>query len=204
VHRRHHQHPDDQPDPHSPFVNFFWGHVGWLLVRNTDLERLSLYTRYARHLAEDRFYLRFERIEWYGGVVLASWLAFYLAGFSAGWLIEQTFAGASQFALSVLIWGVFVRTVLVWHITWSVNSVTHLWGYRRYATGDGSRNNILIGLISSGEGWHNNHHSDPRTAKNGRRWWEFDLTYLTIRALAATGLVSGVILPNPRIAEIGE
>ena len=71
-------------------------------------------------------------------------------------------------------WGVLVRTVLVWHISWSVNSVAHLWGYRNYSTGEGSRNNFFVGFISNGEGWHNNHHAHPNAAMHGHRWWEFD------------------------------
>jgi fatty-acid desaturase len=92
-----------------------------------------------------------------------------------------------------------VRTVLVWHITWSVNSVTHLWGYRNYETDEKSRNNILIGLVSNGEGWHNNHHADPRSAAHGHRWWEFDLTYLTIRFLGLLGLARNIMKPNAKI-----
>ena len=86
--------------------------------------------------------------------------------------------------LSILMFGVFVRTVLVWHITWAINSVTHVWGYRNYETDEDSRNNLVVGLISNGEGWHNNHHADPRSARHGHRWWEIDNTWLTIRFLA--------------------
>ena len=96
-------------------------------------------------------------------------------------------------------WGVFVRTVLVWHITWSVNSVTHLWGYRNYETDDDSRNNWLVGLISNGEGWHNNHHADPRSAAHGHRWWEFDVTWLTIQFLERIGLATHVVPPSAHL-----
>ena len=85
---------------------------------------------------------------------------------------EKTPAAAAQTGLSIMMFGVFVRTVLVWHITWAVNSVTHLWGYRSYETDEDSRNNIVVGLISNGEGWHNNHHADPRSARHGLRWWK--------------------------------
>jgi fatty-acid desaturase len=86
--------------------------------------------------------------------------------------------------------------VLTWHITWSVNSVTHVWGYQNYNTGDNSRNNILVGLWSNGEGWHNNHHADQRAAAHGHKWWEFDVTWITIRALQKVGLVKNVVLPR--------
>lgn len=201
VHRRHHQYSDEQSDPHSPFVNFLWAHIGWLLIENRDFDRLGLYSRYARDIAQNPFYSRFERVRWYAGVIYASWLLFFLGGLVAGVVIGSSLMESVQFGLSLLVWGVFVRTVVVWHITWSVNSITHIWGYRRYTTGDGSRNNILIGYISSGEGWHNNHHADPRTAKNGRRWWEFDFSYLLIRCLAAFGLANDIVMPNPRVAE---
>ena len=199
VHRRHHQHTDERTDPHTPFVNFFWAHVGWLLWENDELDRLGLYSRYARNIARDRFYLRFERRGWYVGVILLSWLVFFLVGFIPAWLSGGGRA-AIQFGASLLIWGVFVRTVVAWHITWSVNSITHIWGYQRYATGDGSRNNILIALITSGEGWHNNHHADPRCAMTGRQWWELDTIYLIIRGLAAIGLATNIVQPNPRIS----
>src|SRR4029453_5561339 len=86
--------------------------------------------------------------------------------------------------------------VLTWHITWSVNSVTHVWGYRNYSTGDSSRNNILVGLWSNGEGWHNNHHADQRAASHGHRWWEYDLTYRVIRLLELVGLAKNGVRPG--------
>jgi stearoyl-CoA desaturase (delta-9 desaturase) len=92
--------------------------------------------------------------------------------------------------------GVFVRTVLVWHITWAVNSVTHLWGYRNYETDEDSRNNLIVGFISNGEGWHNNHHADPRSARHGHLWWEIDNTWLTVRLLAWLGLADEVQTPK--------
>jgi stearoyl-CoA desaturase (delta-9 desaturase) len=93
------------------------------------------------------------------------------------------------------VWGVFVRTVAVWHITWSINSITHLWGYRNYETDEDSRNNVFVGLISNGEGWHNNHHAHPRSARHGHRWWELDVTWLTIRMMMFLGLAKKVIGP---------
>jgi stearoyl-CoA desaturase (delta-9 desaturase) len=91
---------------------------------------------------------------------------------------------------------VFVRTVFVWHVTWSVNSLTHRWGYRSYSTDDNSRNNWLVALLAHGEGWHNNHHAQQRAAAHGHHWWEFDLTWLTIRLLERVGLIHEVIRPN--------
>ena len=93
-------------------------------------------------------------------------------------------------------WAVFVRTVLFWHITWSVNSLTHLFGYRTYSTGEDSRNNWLLALLANGEGWHNNHHHDPASASVQHRWWELDVTYSIILALKKFGLATRVIRPR--------
>ena len=109
-------------------------------------------------------------------------------------------AEAAQFGLSLMVWGAVLRTVVVWHITWSVNSVTHVWGYRNYNTPDVSRNNALVALLASGEGWHNNHHADPRSARHGHKWWEIDLTWLAIRLLMVLGLAKNVAVPSPILA----
>ena len=101
--------------------------------------------------------------------------------------------------MSLLVWGGAFRTVAEWHITWSVNSVTHVWGYRNYATPDVSRNNAWIGLIAAGEGWHNNHHADSRSARHGHEWWEFDVTWMIIRLLMLLGLAWNVATPSPTL-----
>jgi fatty-acid desaturase len=199
THRMHHQYSDEQPDPHSPLVTFLWGHMGWLMVRNRDLHSLAMFDRYARDIVKDPFYFSLERNMLWLWVNVAQMGVFYLAGFLTGWFSTGTILGGTQFGLSVLVWGVFVRTVAVWHITWSVNSVTHMWGYRNYETDENSKNNWIVGLISNGEGWHNNHHADQRSAAHGHRWWEFDVTYITIRALALVGLAKNVIRPSARL-----
>ena len=198
VHRLHHQHSDNRPDPHSPLVNFLWGHMGWLFVENTELSRMTMYERYARDLLQDRFYRRLERNLLWLWIALAQWLVFFLAGLLVGWLTTGEYLAGLQLGLSWLVWGVFVRTVAVWHITWSVNSVTHRWGYRNYETDENSRNNWIVALISNGEGWHNNHHAQPRSAAHGHRWWEFDVTWLTIRLLSLVGLAWNIVKPTSR------
>ena len=110
---------------------------------------------------------------------------------------------ALRMGASFLVWGVFLRTVLVWHITWSVNSLAHVWGSQRYDTGDSSRNNLFVGYISNGEGWHNNHHADPRSARHGHTWWELDVTWLTIRLLGAVGLARRIATPRPDLRAVG-
>lgn len=198
THRLHHQHSDEQPDPHSPLVTFFWAHMGWLLVENRELKSIMTYERYVRDLLRDPFYLRLERNLLWVWVNLAQWAVYILVGGCLGWFLGGATA-ALQMSASLLVWGVFVRTVAVWHITWSVNSLSHLFGYRSYETGENSRNNWLVALVSNGEGWHNNHHADQRSAAHGHRWWELDVTYTTIRILQCVGLAKEVVGPNERL-----
>lgn len=201
IHRLHHQHSDEEPDPHSPLVTFLWGHMGWLFVENRQVNNVMTYDRYARDVLKDPFYFAFERNLLWVWVNLAQWTLFVGTGFAVG-SCGGTWLDGVQFGLSLLVWGVFVRTVAVWHITWSVNSATHLWGYRNYETDENSRNNWLVALISNGEGWHNNHHADQRSAAHGHRWWEFDVTYLTIRLLEKFGLATDVVRPNQKLSDV--
>jgi stearoyl-CoA desaturase (delta-9 desaturase) len=193
THRLHHQHSDDRPDPHSPLVSFFWGHLGWILQKNRWLRKRRTVAKYAKDLAEDPFFARLERNRVWLWVYLAHVVLFFACGWLAGLLVTNTREDALWFGLSVFVWGVIVRTVYVWHITWAVNSVTHCWGYRNYETGDNSRNNWLVALLTNGEGWHNNHHASQRSARHGHNWWELDLTYSTILLLQAVGLVTDVV-----------
>ena len=199
IHRLHHQHSDRQPDPHSPLVNWFWGHVGWLLVENRQLSTSATYERYARDVLQDPLYLRLERGHFWIWIYAAHVACFYLAGLAIGWIMTGAWLGGLQFGLSLLLYGVVCRTVYSWHVTWGVNSLSHRWGYRNYATDENSRNNWLIALTSNGEGWHNNHHADPRCAAHGfHRWWELDVTYLTLWWLSVVGLVWDMV-PQRRL-----
>jgi fatty-acid desaturase len=194
THRQHHHRADDQADPHSPLVNLFWSYVGWLFIENTDLSRAVGYDRYARDIVRDKFYRWIERaVVW---ITLAQSVVYFAAGFVAGLVVSGTVAGALQFGASVWLWGVIVRTILVWHVTWCGNSFPHLFGYRNYETGDNSRNNAWVAIITSGEGWHNNHHAEPNSATNQRHWWEVDLTYQLLRLLVLLGLAWDVQLPQ--------
>jgi fatty-acid desaturase len=204
IHRRHHEHADEQPDPHSPLAGFLWAHIGWMIFRNRELTRIRLVSRYAKDVMRDSFYAKLEQNFRWVRVVLISWLAFFASAFLVELVLGGSALGAIQFGLSVLIWGVFVRTVLVWHITWSVNSVTHMWGYRNYDTDEFSCNNLIIGFLSNGEGWHNNHHAAPRSARFGHRWWEFDATWLTIRLFSALGLARKIVTSYPSLAITGD
>jgi len=195
VHRRHHHHTDEHPDPHSPLVSFFWAHMGWLIYENSELDRLAAYQRYAKDILRDPFYKTLERN--LVGIVGLSWFVFFAAGFLALRIVGNPTLQSLQFGGLMLLWGVFVRTVLVWHITWSVNSLSHFWGYRNYGTNDDSRNNAFVSLLTSGEGWHNNHHADPGAANCSYHWWEFDGIYWVIRGFALLGLASDVVERNP-------
>ncbi|HVZ94719.1 MAG TPA: fatty acid desaturase [Phycisphaerales bacterium] len=200
-HRKHHQHADDEPDPHSPVIAFLWSHVGWLLVRNPSSNNAEVCGRYARDLCKDRFYFWLERRLKWTWIYLAHAALFFVAGFFVGGWIGGDIASGLRLGVSWLIWGVLVRTVVVWHITWSVNSITHLFGYRNYETGENSRNNWIVGLLALGEGWHNNHHADQRSAAHGHRWWEFDATYLTILLFSRIGLATRIIPPSHRLKD---
>lgn len=202
VHRRHHEHSDRQEDPHSPLVNFLWGRVGWMLVENRDLVRLRIYERYAKDVLIDPLYRRLERTLLYPIIILLSWAVFFLGGVAAGILSGSSAAEAAKFGASLVIWGVFVRTVVVWHITWSVNSAAHLWGYRNYETGERSRNNWVVAILTSGEGWHNNHHADPRSARHGHRRAEIDLIFMLVQLLESVGLAWDVRRPDQRLVEL--
>jgi fatty-acid desaturase len=193
IHRMHHQHSDRRPDPHSPLVSFFWGHLGWLIIENRSLSRLSTFEKYARDVFQDRFYVRLHRHYLWLWIYAAHAVLFFGLGCLAGWALHGMTGEALRFGLSIFVWGVIVRTVYVWHITWAVNSVTHLWGYRNYETGENSRNNWVVAVLTNGEGWHNNHHAHQRSAAHGHRWWELDLTYGTIMLLRAVGLATDVV-----------
>ncbi len=201
IHRMHHQHSDKQDDPHSPAAGFLWGHMGWLLYENRDHLTLANCDRYAHDVLRDPYYFWLERGVNMVYVYAAHAISFFLAGMAIGWMNAGTLVGGVQFGLSLLVWGVFVRTVLVWHGTWAVNSVTHMAGYRNYETREGSRNHWLVALLSHGEGWHNNHHAQPRSANNGHKWWELDLTYQTIRLMQAVGLAEQVVVLTSAPAE---
>ncbi len=184
VHRLHHKHADTDHDPHSPTHGFTWSHIFWTLHRK--LEGISAVDA-AKDLQRDAGHRWINRLFFVPQLVLA------LGLFGLGWLISGWVFGASM-----VIWGVALRTVLVFHITWFVNSASHTWGYQNYKdTGDQSTNLWWVALLGFGEGWHNNHHAHPRSAAHGLRWFEFDLTYWTIRFLALIGLASDLKMPEP-------
>ena len=183
THRVHHAFSDRPQDPHSPKRGFWWAHMLWLFAYDDVLDHPTSYWRYAPEFANDRVHQFLNKTHALQTFLLGGLL--YALG---GW--------------SFVIWGVFVRTVFVYHSTWLVNSAAHIWGYQTFQTNEGSRNNWWVALLTYGEGWHNNHHAYPTSAAHGLRWWEVDLTYLTIRLLAILGLAQDVRLPQGKPAQL--
>lgn len=197
THRRHHAFSDEPDDPHSSGRGLFWSHMGWLLLKRRDVAGLGADPRWSADILNDRWYATLERHWWLPpSFFLAQIVLFGAAGLFVSLAMGESIAAAWIAAASMIVWGVFVRTVAVWHITWSVNSLTHAFGYRNYETDEKSRNNWLVAVFASGEGWHNNHHHDPASASNQHRWWELDPTYYHIRTLQALGLARKVISPR--------
>ena len=164
-HRDHHRHADLASDVHSPRHGFWWSHVGWILSTERD--------HYDPVRVAD--FGRFPELRW---LDRHHWVP--LAGFGlAVWAI----GGAAAFA-----WGFVLATVALYHATFAINSVAHIWGTRPFATADDSRNNLLLALVTLGEGWHNNHHYCRSSCRQGVEWWQIDVTYLALRALAAIGV----------------
>ena len=182
-HRIHHRHSDREGDSHSPArEGFLWSHMGWFLSREnlgTRLEQVSDFAKYP----ELRFLDRFD-------MVVPLFMIPVIYGL--GWVLEVFFPGLGTTAFQFLVWVFSVSTIALYHATFSINSLAHRFGSRRYHTPDDSRNRFWLSLLTFGEGWHNNHHHYPGSARMGFRWWQLDLSYLGLRALAACGLVWGL------------
>ncbi len=181
-HRKHHAFSDQEGDPHTPREGGLWSHVLWMLPRHSADEVQAHVKRWAPDLARDRgvMFLHSTFLLWH--ILIGAGL---LAG---GWAV-----GGRDLGISWLLWGQAMRMVIVFHVTWFVNSATHMWGYRNYETDDDSRNLWWVGLLAFGEGWHNNHHAFQRMAAHGHKWWEVDTTYWSILLLERLGLVWNVV-----------
>ncbi|NND81605.1 MAG: acyl-CoA desaturase [Gammaproteobacteria bacterium] len=181
-HRHHHYYSDTEEDVHSPRQGVFWSHMGWFLSDKYFRTRLDLIPDFARFkelIVLDRFDML---------VPIACMLLMYGLGAGLNWLWPQL--GTS--GLQMLVWGYVISTVALLHATLCINSLAHRRGSRRFQTDDTSRNNLLLALITFGEGWHNNHHRFPNSARQGIRWWEIDLSYYLIKAMEKIGLVWNV------------
>ena len=181
-HRKHHAYSDKPGDPHSPREGTWWSHVFWLAWSPPQDQHWAHVEKWAPDLQKDAM-MRF-----LGRMFLPLHIAAGLWAMGAGYAL-----GGAPMAASFVVWGIFVRLVFVLHSTWFVNSASHIWGYRNYETSDDSRNLWWVAIIAYGEGWHNNHHAYPRMAPHGHRWWEFDMTYTTIRLMKACGIAWDVV-----------
>lgn len=177
-HRHHHRHSDTERDLHSPIHGFWRSHMSWFLRHEAFATDYAVIQDFAK-----RPFLRWlNRFDIVAPAVLAALL------YVLGELLARFAPGLGTDGPQLLVWGFVLSTVLLFHVTVSINSVAHVWGSRRYATRDDSRNNALLALLTFGEGWHNNHHHYPNSVRQGFFWWELDLTYLTLRAMQALGL----------------
>src|SRR6185437_1982249 len=173
THRIHHQYSDKEGDPHSPIDGTWWAHMGWILTGRSIHHDTSTLAHYVPDLAKDKFQV---------------WITKYN-------YVPMTVLGIVLLAtggLPFLMWGIFVRTVFGLHATWLVNSATHMWGSRRFATRDMSTNNWFVALLTFGEGWHNNHHAHPTSSRHGLKWYEVDVNWYGIWALKVLGLANQI------------
>lgn len=190
-HRQHHRHADGPEDPHSPSRGFLWSHVGWFLSRRhfaTDLKQVPDLARFPELRLLDRF----------DQVVP---LLYAVLLFGLGMALERWAPGLETDGWQLLVWGYFLATVALIHVTLTINSLAHVWGSRRYDTRDDSRNNWLLALLTLGEGWHNNHHHFPGSARQGFYWWEIDISYYLLWLLSKTGLVRDLKPVPERVRE---
>jgi stearoyl-CoA desaturase (delta-9 desaturase) len=179
-HRHHHAHAEDEDDVHSPVRHgFVWSHMGWFLSQANFATR-STFVKDWMSFPELHFLDRFD-------IVVPTLLAFGLYGL--GYSFEHLAPGLDTNGYQLLVWGFVISTVALYHATFTINSLCHVWGNRRYNTRDDSRNNVWLAMLTFGEGWHNNHHHYPRSARQGFFWWEIDLTYYLLRLLSWLGII---------------
>ncbi len=199
IHRKHHELSDMPGDPHSPHLHgdsfwqqlkgFWYAHTGWLLTGHWHSPDLR---RYVPDLTSKKWLVAYDKLYYLwaaASVLLPAVLGFVLSG------------GSWKVTLLSFIWGGLVRIFVTHHITWSINSICHIFGAKHFKAGDDSRNNPIFGFLAWGEGWHNNHHAFPTSARHGLLWWQFDTSYLVIRAMEMVGLAWNVRVPTARQME---
>lgn len=179
LHRIHHKYSDTKNDPHDSNLGFWWSHMGWMLHKITADNEVP---RYTQDISGDPFYQFCQKYMILIQIALGLFLYFL-----GGW--------------SFVVWGIFVRLVMVFHFTWFVNSATHKFGYKSYESNDHSKNCWWVAVLTFGEGWHNNHHAYQHSARHGLAWWEIDITWMTIRVLQSLGLATNVKLVPGREAD---
>jgi stearoyl-CoA desaturase (delta-9 desaturase) len=182
THRIHHQNTDKEGDPHSPNDGGLWSHMGWIMTGKAIHASSAELTPYVPDLRKDPFHMWLSKWHWIPQVVLG--IVLLIVG-----------------GIPAVMWGIFFRTVLGLHATWLVNSATHMWGSQRFLTGDTSKNSFWVAILTFGEGWHNNHHAHPQSARHGLAWYEFDLNWYGISFLKMLGLAWDVKLPRFKTEE---
>lgn len=193
-HRVHHAFSDTPNDPHNIHQGFWHSHIGFILNRREDLDKLDQVAQYCPDIAKDKFFLFLDNN------MIKIQIALGLFLFALGGVLGN--AGGAHWAfdfynaVAFVVWGIFVRLVYVYHITWFVNSATHSWGKKIHDSRDESKNNWWVGILAFGEGWHNNHHFEPRAARHGWKWYQIDFTWYLIRLLRKLGLVKDVKVPK--------
>lgn len=198
VHRKHHQYSDHEGDPHSPHMSgdtmwqrikgFFHSHIGWLFQSNWSKSERA---RYIPDLVEEDYLMWVDR----------HYVWWVVASFMVPTVLAGVITMSVQGALLGLLWGGLARVAFTHHMTWSINSICHVFGSRDFKSSDDSRNNVFFGIFSHGEGWHNNHHAFPSSARHGLKWWQFDLSWMLIRGMQLVGLAWDVRLPSDRAME---
>jgi stearoyl-CoA desaturase (delta-9 desaturase) len=179
-HRDHHRYSDTENDIHSPVTaSFWWSHVGWILSSKYVATKMEAIRDFAR-FPELRFLNRYH---------LLTPIALAIGLFLSGWLLGHYLPWLHTSGLQLLVWGFFISTTLLYHATFTINSLAHVFGSRRFKTSDQSRNNLLLALLTLGEGWHNNHHRYPGSERQGFYWWEVDVTHYVLTVMSWLGLV---------------
>lgn len=188
-HRTHHRHSDTDKDPHTPNKGLFWSHMGWFLSRShyvTDYSKVADLRKYKELVWLDRYDTAVPFLLALALLILGNRLNYYFPELgTSGW--------------QLVVWGYFISTVILIHATLCINSLSHRWGKQRYNTKDQSRNNAVLAVITLGEGWHNNHHFFPTSARQGFYWWEVDITYYVLKVMSWFGLVWGLkVVPKTK------
>mgnify|MGYP001817676120 CR=1 FL=1 len=200
IHRKHHQYSDHEDDPHSPhthgagLINAIRGmwhaHVGWVTEQRKHMDLPN----YVYDLKKDKMLVWVSKL-FFVWVALGLLIPAVAGGLLTMLLLDGSFWKG---ALLGFLWGGLARIVLVHHVTWSINSVCHIWGGTPFKSNDESKNNVIFGVLAMGEGWHNNHHAFPRSARHGLFWWQFDLSYVIIKAMSWVGLAKKINVPDQK------
>ncbi|HVE60101.1 MAG TPA: fatty acid desaturase [Pyrinomonadaceae bacterium] len=175
THRIHHQFTETDKDPHSTKPGFWWAHLGWIVRGTANDHSEATIKKYVPDLMKDKFHVALARF-YYLPLLISGVILFAIGGWT------------------MVLWGVFARVVFGWHSTWFVNSATHMWGAREFETKDDSTNSAWVAILTFGEGWHNNHHAQPSSARHGLKWYQFDQNWLTIRLFEKLGWAKQVRL----------